>query len=109
MKNENKYQPGLIKRIKERFPGCMVLKNDANYIQGIPDLTVLYEDRWACLETKKDSKASYRPNQPYYIAKMNKMSFASRIEPDNEQEVLDAMERSFATGRSTRLLKRKQA
>lgn len=109
MKNENKYQSGLIKRIKDRFPGCMVLKNDANYIQGIPDLLVLHEDRWAALETKKDSKASYRPNQPYYIAKMNKMSFASRIEPDNEQEVLDAMEQTFSLRRSTRISKRKQA
>ena len=109
MKNENKYQPGLIKRIKERFPGCMVLKNDANYIQGIPDLMVLHEDHWAALETKKDAKASYRPNQSFYISKMNRMSFASRIEPDNEQEVLDAMEQTFSLRRSTRISKRKQA
>lgn len=109
MKNENKYQSGLIERIKDRFPGCMVLKNDANYIQGIPDLLVLYEDRWAALETKKNSKASYRPNQPYYIARMNRMSFASRIEPENEQEVLDEMETTFGSRRKTLIPKSKQA
>jgi hypothetical protein len=72
-----------------------VLKNDANYIQGIPDLLILNENKWAALECKKDKKASKRPNQDYYIQKMNKMSFARFISPENKEEVLDEMERSL--------------
>ena len=94
-KKENEFQAGLIKELKERFPGAMVLKNDANYIQGIPDLTVLYGNCWAALECKKESSASKRPNQAYYISRMNEMSFASFIYPENKEEVLNDLERSF--------------
>ena len=98
---ENIYQSQLIKRIKEKFPGCIVMKNDSSYIQGIPDLTVLNGDRWATLEVKQSKNASHRPNQDYYVDKMNSMSFSSFISPDNEQEVLNAMEQSFQ-GRARR-------
>ena len=96
MINENRYQSKLIKKIKDRFPDSIVLKNDATYKQGIPDLTVLCGDKWATLEIKKSKDASHRPNQDYYVRKMNEMSFSSFIAPENEQEVLDEMEQSFA-------------
>lgn len=105
---ESKYQAGLIKRIKDRFEGSIVLKNDANYIQGIPDLLVLHKNNWAALECKKEEKSSKRCNQPYYISKMNEMSYASFISPENEEEVLDAMEQAFTSRRSTRVSRRKQ-
>lgn len=108
-KKENEYQAGLINRIKERFPGSMVLKNDARYLQGIPDLTVLYEDKWAALEVKRERGAHRQPNQSYYISKMNRMSYASVIDPDNEQEVLDEMATTFGSRRKTRIPKSKQA
>jgi len=92
---ENKFQAKVIHDIKCRCPECMVLKNDPNYIQGVPDLLVLYKNKWAALECKKDKDASKRPNQEHYIQKMNKMSFARFISPENKEEVLDAMERSF--------------
>jgi len=92
---ENKYQSQLISKIQDRFPGCIVLKDDPNYIQGIPDLLVLYKKKWAALEVKKNERASHRPNQEYYVEKMNKMSFASFIFPENEEEVLNELERSF--------------
>lgn len=98
-KRESEFQAKLIKEIKERFPGSMVLKNDANYIQGIPDLTILYKDRWAALECKASKTANKQPNQPYYISRMNEMSFASFIDPDNKEEVLNELERSFETSR----------
>ena len=96
-KKENEFQAGLIKEIKTRFPGAVVLKNDANYIQGIPDLTVLYKDRWAMLECKRSADASKRPNQEYYIGKLDEMSFASFVSPDNKEEILNEMERSFSS------------
>lgn len=92
---ERNFQKKLIKDIKERFPGCIVLKNDANYKQGIPDLLVLHDNHWGALECKKESNASHRPNQDYYVNKMNKMSFASFIGPENKEDVLNDMERSF--------------
>lgn len=100
---ENKFKTGLIKDLKKRFPGCMVVHLDPNEIQGIPDILVLYQDRWAALEGKKTEKASHRPNQDYYVAKMNEMSYASFICPENKEEILNEMERSFASARSARI------
>lgn len=100
---ESKFQSELKKEIAERFPGCIITKNDANYIQGIPDLLVLYEDKWAMLECKKNASAKHRPNQDYYVDKLNKMSYSAFIFPENKEEVLNAMERSFKghSGRSS--------
>lgn len=92
---ENAFQAALIKDLHSLFPGCIVLKNDPNYIQGFPDLTVLYGDRWAVLECKKSRSASKRPNQEYYISKLNGMSYASFICPENREEVLNELQQAF--------------
>ena len=104
---ENQFQSQLIRKIKERFPEAIVLKNDSSYKQGIPDLTVLWKDKWAALECKKSAKEHHQPNQDYYVDKMNEMSFSSFIFPENEQEVLDAMDRSFkrSSRRSSRIVR----
>jgi hypothetical protein len=94
---ENTYQAGLIKRLKRRFPGCEVLKNDANYIQGMLDLTILYGPCWATLEVKDRANAATRPNQAYYVERMNNMSFSAFIYPENEEEVLTALSEAFAS------------
>lgn len=104
---ENKFQSDLIKELKKLFPGCIVLKNDPNYIQGIPDLLILYGKRWASLECKKSADAPARPNQPYYVKRMNKMSFSRFIFPENKEEVLRELQSAFKSGRSTRFSKRK--
>ena len=96
---ENDFQSDLIKEIKKKFVGCIVMKNDACYIQGIPDITVLYKDRWAALECKKQKRASKRPNQSYYVDKMNEMSFARFIFPENKEEVLNELEQALSAGR----------
>ena len=100
---ENEFQSELIKELKREFPGCMVLKNDPNYIQGIPDLLVLFKDKWAALECKRSEDASHRPNQEYYISLMDKMSFAKFIYPENKEEILDELQRSFRFRRTSRL------
>ena len=94
-KKESEYQSGLIGRIKDRFPGSMVLKNDARYIQGIPDLTVLYRDRWAALECKRGEKEKHQPNQDYYVGKMNEMSYSAFIFPENKEQVLHELDTLF--------------
>ena len=92
---ENEYQSKLKRKIKNLLPGCIVLKNDPNIIQGIPDLLVLYKDKWAVLENKRSAKAAHQPNQDYYVDKMNGMSFASFIYPENKDEVLARLRKKF--------------
>lgn len=94
-KLENKFQSELIKEIKNKFPGCIVMKNDSAYIQGIPDLLILYKDKWASLECKKEENAKKRPNQQYYVEKMDEMSFSRFIYPENKEVVLNELQQSF--------------
>ena len=89
---ENAFQATLIKKLHAEFPGCEVMKLDANYKQGIPDLLILYKDRWAILECKKSAKASHQPNQDYYIQKASEMSYAAFVYPENKTEVLNELE-----------------
>lgn len=96
---ESAFQSKLIREIKKRFPGAIVLKNDPNYIQGFPDLTVLYKDRWAVLEIKQSEKASHQPNQDFYILQADKMSVGRFVYPENMMEVLDDLARSFQVSR----------
>ena len=98
-KLERDFQSSLIREIKERFPNCLVAKMDAGYIQGIPDLLVLYKSHWALLECKRDAKSRHQPNQDYYVEKANSMSFSAFIYPENQEEVLYAMERAFQAER----------
>lgn len=92
---ENKFQAKLIKKLKEIFPGCIVMKSDSSYIQGIPDLLILFGSKWASLECKKSANASKRPNQEYYVNRMNEMSFSRFICPENMKEVLDDLYKTF--------------
>ena len=84
---ESKFQAKLIKDIKERLPDCIVLKNDPTYLQGIPDLTVFNDDKWATLEVKKSANATHQPNQDYYVELMDRMSFSRFVYPENRDAV----------------------
>lgn len=95
MTKESQYQAQLKKKLVAMFPGCIVMKNDPTYIQGIPDLTVLWKNKWALLECKRESEASKRPNQQYYVDKAKAWSFAAFIYPENEEEVLNALQQAF--------------
>lgn len=90
---ESGFQDKLIKELKQLFTGCMIFKMDQ--IQGIPDLLILYKDKWASLECKQTAKAKKQPNQEYYVGKMNEMSFSRFINPENKQEVLDDLSKTF--------------
>ncbi len=92
---ENKFKTKLIHALEVMFPGCIVLHMDANSIQGIPDLLILYGNRWAALEGKRFRNASHRPNQDYYVDLMNRMSFAAFIYPENKEEVLHELQQAF--------------
>lgn len=91
-KLESEFQSKLKKEIKEKFPGCIVTKLDSGDIQGIPDLLILYNNRWATLENKRTKNAHKQPNQEYYVNKMNDMSFSRFIYPENKEEIMGELE-----------------
>lgn len=92
---ESKFQSELIEDLRDLFRGCIILKNDPNYLQGFPDLLILYKNKWAALEVKRSSKSYHGPNQDYYIMVCKEMSYASFIYPENKEEVLDELQQTF--------------
>lgn len=95
-KLESKFQKDLMDEIKKAYPGCMIMKNDSGYIQGIPDWTILYKDKWAVLEAKRDKDAAKQPNQDYYVDTLNNMSFSRFVYPENKEQVLNDLKKIFA-------------
>lgn len=92
---EREFQTQFIKNARELFPGIIILKNDPEYILGFPDLTLLYGDKWAVLEIKRSGDESFQPNQQYYIDFLNEWSYGAVVYPENEQEVLNELQRLF--------------
>ena len=100
--SERVYQAKLIKKLRKLLPDCVILKNDSGYMQGIPDLIILFNDRWAMLEVKDGKDSCEQPNQEYYVDLLNRMSFAAFIFPSNEKEVLDELQQALKHRRSSR-------
>lgn len=105
---ESVYQAHVISELRRRLPGCFILKNDSSYLQGVPDLLVLYKTWWGMLEVKVSADSVFQPNQEYYLELLDEMSFAACIYPENEYEVLDEIQRQFETRRKARVPKRQQ-
>lgn len=95
-KLESKFQKELMDEIRKQYPGCVILKNDSSYIQGFPDWTILYKNKWAVLEAKRSSSADKQPNQPYYVDKLNSMSYSRFVYPENKDEVLQELQQIFS-------------
>ncbi len=107
---ESEFKKRLRKELELLFPGCVILKNDADLQQGIPDMLILWKTRWAMLEVKRKrptSERDFEPNQEWWIDKLNAMSFGACIYPENKEEVLDALQQAFWTPREARLPVRK--
>ncbi len=94
---ESGFQDRLRDELKELFPGCMIFKMDQ--IQGIPDLLVLYKNKWASLECKRGTRSKKQPNQEYYVNLMNEMSFSRFVNNDNKEEVLRELQQAFRQSR----------
>lgn len=92
-KLESGFQDRLINDIHKLYPDAMIFKMDQ--IQGIPDLLILHGKTWFSLECKRSASASKRPNQEYYVNKMNDMSFSRFVYPENKEEILDEIRRTF--------------
>ena len=93
---ESKFQKDLMDEIREIYPGCVIIKNDSEYLQGFPDWTIFYKDKWAVLEAKRDKDAPAQPNQPYYVELLDNMSFSRFVYPENKTEVLDELSKIFS-------------
>jgi len=100
---ESPFQRKLIKELRELFPGCIILKNDPEYIDDIPDLLILFGDRWAALECKSSATAARQPNQGWYVEEMNRMSYASFIYPANKEQVLHELQLALRPRRKARV------
>lgn len=96
-KLEREWQPKLKKEIRRRFPGCYIFKLDSGEFQGIPDLLILFQSQWAILEVKRGLNAKKQPNQDWYVDEFNKMSFSAFVNPQNQEAVLNDLERAFTS------------
>lgn len=94
--SESKFQARLVKKLRAMFPGCVILKNDPSHLLGIPDLSVFYGNRWVMLECKAAYDSPVQPNQPFYVEKLNGMSYAAFIYPENEEEILREVQQALA-------------
>ncbi len=92
---ERVFQHQVISELKEMFPGCFIMKNDSSYIQGAPDILILYGPHWAMLECKKSEHEHRQPNQEYYVDMLDRMSFSRFIYPENKEIVFDELQRAF--------------
>lgn len=102
-KLESEIQSRIIAKIKDLLPGVQIFKGDTRYKQGTPDLIILYKDRWALLEVKTGPSARRQPNQTYYIETLNEMSYAAFIHPENEEDILNGLQRALQDKRPARL------
>lgn len=107
MKRESKFQKELINDLRDLFPGSIILMNDANYLQGVSDLTILYKEFWALLEVKRSEKEPRQPNQEYYIGLAQEWSYGAIVYPENKEEILNELQLAFQPRRPTRVSKRK--
>jgi hypothetical protein len=105
-RGESKFEQDTIAEIRDLFPGCIVMKNDSGYLQGVPDRLILWGPHWAALEFKRSAHERTEPNQPWYVETMNAMSFAAFVFPENKDEILHGLQDAFQSGRQTRFPRR---
>lgn len=96
---ESEFQKDLMDELRDLFPGCVILKNDSSYQQGIPDWLILWGPHWAMLETKKSRGSRYEANQEYFLEILDEMSIARRVQPENRREVIRAIQQAFGSRR----------
>ena len=90
---EGRFKEEFNKDLNFLLPDIVIVKNDEQMLQGIPDQLVLYRDRWAMLEFKASANAAVQPNQRYYIGLFNSMSYAAFVYPENGDDILEELQR----------------
>lgn len=93
-KLESSYQNYLVQHLENLYPDALVMKNDPNYRQGIPDIIVLIGSTYGIFEVKRSSNEHHQPNQDWYVNHICDCGgFASFIYPENETQVLESFNR----------------
>lgn len=103
---ESRFQHDLILELRDMFPDCIILMGNASYLQGVPDILILWHNMWAALECKDRRSSRTEPNQKYYVEMMDRMSFAAFIYPENREIVLNDLQHAFRPPRASRFSKR---
>lgn len=96
---EGRFKEELTQDLENLFPGCVILKNDEQLLQGVPDMLILYRQHWAMLEAKESENAARQPNQDYYVDLFDRMSYGAFIFPENKRTILRELQQAFGTRR----------
>lgn len=103
---EGRFKEAFHKDLLRIFPGCVLIKNDEQMLQGVPDTLLLWGPYWAMLEFKAGINAERQPNQDYWVDRFNEMSFGAFVYPENAEEVLHALQQAFRPRRTPRVSQR---
>jgi Holliday junction resolvase-like predicted endonuclease len=83
--SEKQLQREIIDFLKSR--GAYVLKNDATYRQGVPDLSFWHSDLSGFIEVKAHENSPFRPLQERTIARLEAMGvFCQVVHAENWSE-----------------------
>lgn len=103
MGRESRFQTQYQNMLEREFPGLIIVKVQTGYIQGFTDRLLLYADKWAALEFKRSADEVPQVNQPYWVDRLNRMSYAAFVYPENGREVLRDLQFTFQPNRAPRL------
>lgn len=94
MSKEAQLQRKIITWLKER--GCVVIKLSAvpGVPNGIPDVLFLKGKHWGFFEVKASPTARFQPLQKEWVAKLDSMSYARVVYPENWKSIKDELENS---------------
>lgn len=104
MASESVFERKFIEELESIFPGCVIIKIFP-FCQGMPDRIILFENRWAMFEVKKERTSKHQPNQDEYVKHFNSMSYASFVYPENKDQVIHELQQALRSGRQTRFFK----
>ena len=94
---EGNVQDAVKKRILKEFPGAHVCKTDPNLWgwQGVPDLLIIYKDKWAFLEMKRHKDAARQANQDYWVRTLDKQGCAAFCYPEVREQAFKKLHEYF--------------
>lgn len=101
---ESRFQSSVKHELETKYPGCIVRKNPPGQENGFPDLVMYYGPIWAMFECKREKDARKRPNQKWWVERLDEMSFARLIFPENRERVMGELD-EFIRGQSRALSK----
>lgn len=92
MSTESKLQAEIVRHLRSK--GCYVIKTrpGVGVPTGCPDVVFMIEGFWGAIEVKAGPKDPYQPLQRQTLDKMDKWSWAKRVDTSNWIEVREELE-----------------